>query len=453
MVSVAQTVHGDGSAEALSARYLRTRATTLSLCRHLEPEDFVVQSMPDVSPTKWHLAHVTWFFEHFVLRPYARDYRPFDDFYDYLFNSYYYSVGQMHKRPERGLLSRPPVKEIIRYRLYVDEAMEKLLGGGAFDPEVARRTELGIHHEQQHQELLLTDIKHVFSCHPLKPAVHPELPRPPARESQKHELVAGRAGIHEIGADSGAFCFDNELPRHRVLLTEHAIGSRLITNGEYREFIRDGGYKTSELWLSDGWAAVNARGWDRPLYWSEALDAEFTLGGVRELDVHAPVTHVSYYEADAFARWAGARLPTEAEWEVAAVARDSVRDSRRDHDQDQDPDDDQAAARRSGGHEVNEGNLMESGYWQPAAAGPGERQFLGDAWEWTASAYLPYPGFRPLPGSLGEYNGKFMCNQMTVRGGSCVTAADHIRASYRSFFYPDARWQYLGIRLARDGSQ
>ena len=421
MVSVAQTVPGDGSTATLSARYLKTRATTVSLCQHLEPEDFVVQSMADVSPAKWHLAHVTWFFEHFVLLPYADGYRPFNDAYDYLFNSYYYSVGDMHKRPERGLLSRPSVKEIIGYRLYVDEAMEQLVLRSDADSEVARRTELGIHHEQQHQELLLTDIKHVFSRHPLKPAVHPDLRLPPASVSRKHAFIAGSAGIHEVGATGESFCFDNELPRHRVLLPEHAIGSRLITNGEYREFIHDGGYETSELWLSDGWSAVNERGWRRPLYWSEGLDREFTLGGMRDLDVHAPVTHVSYYEAEAFARWAGARLPREEEWEVATTT--------------------QAPA----------GNLMEAGYWQPIAATNGERQFFGDTWEWTASAYLPYPGFRPLPGSLGEYNGKFMCNQMTVRGGSCVTAGEHIRASYRSFFYPDARWQFLGIRLARDG--
>jgi ergothioneine biosynthesis protein EgtB len=421
MVSVPQTVPGDGSTEVLSARYLKTRATTVSLCQHLEPEDFVVQSMPDVSPAKWHLAHVTWFFEHFVLRPHAADYRPFDETYDYLFNSYYYSVGNMHKRPERGLLSRPSVKEIIGYRLYVDEAMEQLLLQSDADSEVAQRTELGMHHEQQHQELLLTDIKHVFSCHPLKPAVYPELRLPRASESRKHEFIAGPTGIHEIGATGASFCFDNELPRHRVLLSEHAIGSRLITNGEYREFIHDGGYETTELWLSDGWAAVNERGWRRPLYWSEDLEREFTLGGVRDLDVHAPVTHVSYYEADAFARWAGARLPREDEWEIAAATPEPA------------------------------GTLMGSGYLQPVAAADGERQFFGDTWEWTASAYLPYPGFRPLPGSLGEYNGKFMCNQMTVRGGSCVTAAEHIRASYRSFFPPDARWQFLGIRLARDG--
>lgn len=420
MSSAAHSVHRNGPLEQLSARYLRSRATTLALCRNLEPEDFVVQSMPDVSPTKWHLAHVTWFFEHFLLKPFAPGYEVFNDAYDYLFNSYYYSVGDMHRRPDRGLLTRPPVRDIIAYRVCVDDAMQALLERRGDDPEVMQRVELGINHEQQHQELLLTDIKHVFSRSPLQPAVNPQLERPPVRDSQKYEFIPGKAGINEIGATSDGFSFDNELPRHRVLLAEHALGSRLITNGEYREFILDEGYRNAGLWLSDGWAAVNERGWERPLYWSEDLDTEFTLGGIRELDVHAPVTHVSYYEADAFARWAGARLPTEQEWELAAAPTEV------------------------------DGNLAESGLWHPAAVAAGERQFFGDTWEWTMSAYSPYPGFKPLAGSLGEYNGKFMCNQMTVRGGSCVTSAEHIRPTYRSFFYPDARWQFLGIRLARD---
>lgn len=420
MSSAAPSVHRNGPVELLSARYLRNRATTLALCRHLEPEDFVVQSMADVSPTKWHLAHVTWFFEHFLLKPFAPGYEVFNDAYDYLFNSYYYSVGDMHRRPDRGLLTRPPVRDIIAYRVCVDEAMQTLLEKRGDDTDVIQRVELGINHEQQHQELLLTDIKHVFSRNPLQPAVNPQLERPPVRDSQRHEFIAGKAGICEVGATAEGFSFDNEMPRHRVLLTEHALGSRLITNGEYREFILDEGYRNAGLWLSDGWSAVNERSWERPLYWSEDLDSEFTLGGIRELDVHAPVTHVSYYEADAFARWAGARLPTEQEWELAATPSEV------------------------------DGNLADSGFWHPAAVAEGERQFFGDTWEWTMSAYSPYPGFKPLAGSLGEYNGKFMCNQMTVRGGSCVTAAEHIRSTYRSFFYPDARWQFLGIRLARD---
>ncbi len=404
--------------ETLSARFERTRATSLTLCKHLAVEDQVVQSMPDVSPTKWHLAHVTWFFERFVLLPHADGYRLFDDQYHYLFNSYYFSAGRMHARPRRGLLTRPTVDEIVNYRRHVDAAMLQLLDVDDRD-DLEFLVELGLNHEQQHQELMLTDIKHVLSCNPLQPAAHTELQSPPAIEPGPLTFVPGKTGIEEIGHAGDGFCFDNETPRHETLLHPHEIGSRLITNSEYRDFVRDGGYERCELWLSDGWAAINERGWQRPLYWDEGLEQEFTLGGLRELDANAPVAHVSYYEADAFARWAGARLPTEAEWETAAR-----------------------------GHEI-EGNFMESAFWQPVA-GTGS-QFFGDAWEWTSSAYAPYPGFRPLDGSLGEYNGKFMCNQVTVRGGSCATALEHIRPEYRSFFYPDARWQFLGIRLAKDG--
>jgi ergothioneine biosynthesis protein EgtB len=419
MVSSEETARYGGAEPSLVSHYLRTRAATLALCEHLLPEDFVVQSMPDVSPTKWHLAHVTWFFEHFVLEPYAPGYRRFSDDFHYLFNSYYYSVGKMHRRAERGLLSRPPVDEILRYRAHIDESMERLLSRRD-DADIYQRTVLGINHEQQHQELLLTDIKHVFAQNPMQPAVNPQLPRPPTTDALPLEFLPGPAGIGEIGSTKEDFAFDNELPRHRVLIRQYRIGSREITNGEYLQFIRDGAYDRTDLWLADGWAAVTERGWNRPLYWNEDCDSEFTLGGERELDMNAPVTHVSYYEADAFARWTGARLPTEQEWELAAS------------------------------QDVVAGNLAEAGYWQPIAAGRGNRQFFGDNWEWTSSAYGPYPGFRPLRGSLGEYNGKFMCNQMTVRGGSCVTAEDHIRPSYRSFFYPDARWQFLGIRLAQD---
>ncbi len=403
--------------ESLSARYARTRAASLALCEFLAIEDQVVQSMPDVSPTKWHLAHVTWFFERFVLSPYAGGYEPLDERYHYLFNSYYYTAGQMHARPQRGLLTRPTVGEVAEYRRHVDAAMLQRLDD-VVEPDLEFLVELGLNHEQQHQELMLTDIKHVLSCNPLQPAAHPELEAPPVCEPAPLSFTTGATGIREIGHAGNGFCFDNETPRHETLLRPHAIGSRLITNGEYREFIHDGGYGTSELWLSDGWATINERGWRRPLYWDEGLEQEFTLGGLRELDVNAPVTHVSYYEADAFARWAGARLPTEAEWEVAA----------REH--------------------AIDGNFADSGFWQPIAGnGP---QFFGDVWEWTSSPYAPYPGFKPLDGSLGEYNGKFMCNQMTVRGGSCATALEHIRPEYRSFFYPDARWQFLGIRLAKN---
>jgi ergothioneine biosynthesis protein EgtB len=421
MVSAEEAVQRGGSLSSLSARYLGVRNATLALCENLLPEDFVVQSMPDASPAKRHLAHVTWFFERFLLEELAPGYRRFNDAFHYIFNSYYYSVGEMHTRAERGMLTRPPVSEVLAYRRHVDEAMQQLLSSADGNGDLRRRVVLGINHEQQHQELLLTDLKHLFSLNPLKPAVNPHLKAPAAVDATVHGYLAGVAGIREIGAPAEGFSFDNELPRHRVLIHEHRIGSRGITNGEYLQFIRDGAYRKAELWLSDGWSKVQARGWDRPLYWNEACDAEFTLGGERDLDRNAPVTHVSYYEADAFARWAGARLPTEQEWELAAA------------------------------EEQVSGNFLEAGFWHPVAAAPGNRQFFGDNWEWTASSYSPYPGFRPLPGHLSEYNGKFMCNQMTVRGGSCVTAEEHIRSSYRSFFYPDARWQFLGIRLAKDG--
>ncbi len=408
------------SSISLADQYATVRSLTLDLCSTLEPEDTVVQSIPDVSPTKWHLAHVTWFFERFILEAFVPEYRRFNEHYDYLFNSYYYSAGKMHARPKRGLLSRPTFADVIAYRAHVDDAMRALLEERGDENELAYLVVLGLNHEQQHQELLLTDIKHVFSCNPMMLAMNAELAAPASNAPGECTYVDGPAGIHEIGATGDDFCFDNETPRHNALLHEHQIGTRLITNGEYREFIRDGAYSDSNLWLSDGWALINERDWDRPLYWSEDLESEFTLGGQRPIDDHAPVSHVSSYEADAFARWAGARLPTEFEWEVAAATE-----------------------------EVS-GNMLDSGCWQPAAGDT--KQFFGDVWEWTSSAYAPYPGFVPLDGTLGEYNGKFMCNQMTVRGGSCVTSADHIRASYRSFFYPDARWQFLGFRLAKDGA-
>jgi ergothioneine biosynthesis protein EgtB len=403
----------------LTEQYLEARRVMPRLCERLAPEDTVVQSMPDVSPAKWHLAHVTWFFEQFILRECGSDYAPLDDRYHYLFNSYYFSAGQMHARPRRGLLSRPTLAEILEYRAHVDSAMQSLLATSGDDPDIAFRVTLGMHHEQQHQELFLTDIKHVLSCNPLQPAYDASLPQPRQVPAAPMTFEAGPTGIQRIGATGDGFCFDNETPRHDTLLHPHSIGSRLVTNAEFREFIDAGGYQNSDLWLSDGWAAVNEHGWDRPLYWSEGLDSEFTLGGPRDIDPHAPVCHASYYEADAFARWAGARLPTEFEWELAA------------------------------GSAEPEGNFLESGYLQPVPSNTA--QLFGDVWEWTSSAYAPYPGFVPLEGSLGEYNGKFMCNQMTVRGGSCATSLGHIRASYRSFFYPDARWQFLGFRLAKDG--
>ncbi len=409
------------SGVALLTDYERVRAKTLELTRDLSPEDMTVQSMADVSPTKWHLAHVTWFFENFILAEHVPGYRRYDEDYHFLFNSYYYSVGDMHARPRRGLLTRPTFGDIVAYRAHVDETMSGLIEARGDDAALRFLVTLGLNHEQQHQELLLTDIKHVLAQNPIKPAMHPALPVPCSEPPAEHRFVAGKSGVQRIGATADGFCFDNETPCHEALLAEHSIGSRLITNGEFREFVTEGGYRDPQLWLSDGWTCINERGIARPLYWNKELDSEFTLGGERELDPHAPVCHVSYYEADAYARWAGARLPTEFEWEVAAS--------------------DQPV----------DGNLMDTGYWQPVAGGD-STQFYGDVWEWTSSSYAAYPGFTPLAGSLGEYNGKFMCNQMTVRGGSCATAADHIRASYRSFFYPDARWQCLGFRLAKDGN-
>ena len=413
------THRAETTAAAISDRYRYVREQSLALIKELLPEDTVVQTMPDVSPTKWHLAHVTWFFERFVLEPGLKNYSRFDDNYHYLFNSYYYTAGQMHARPKRGFLSRPTLNQVLDYRSHVDTAMQQLLHTDATDKDIINVITLGLHHEQQHQELMLTDIKHVFSCNPIRPPVSTSLDSASTLQVAPYSYNEGEAGIRPIGFAGDGFAFDNETPRHNTLLHDHRIGNRLVTNGEYREFIQDGGYENSELWLSDGWATINERGWQRPLYWDEQLAREFTLGGERDIDDNAPVCHVSYYEADAFSRWSGARLPTEFEWEAAAEQ-----------------------------HAVH-GNFLESNYWHPLASQ--SPQYFGDVWEWTSSSYAPYPGFKPLQGSLGEYNGKFMCSQMTVRGGSCVSARDHIRASYRSFFYPDARWQFLGIRLAKDG--
>ncbi len=406
------------AADTLASRYSRVRTLSVTLTETLEVEDTVVQTMPDVSPTKWHLAHTSWFFERFILAAYQADYVPYDEAFDYLFNSYYYTAGTMHRRPERGFLTRPTFAEVLAYRTHVDEHMLKLIRTDG--ERIASLVTLGLNHEQQHQELLLTDIKHVFSVNPVQPAVMPDLPVPAPVAAGRLDYTSGNAGIVRIGASGDGFCFDNETPRHDALLADHRIANRLVTNGEFREFIEDGAYRKPSLWLSDGWTAVTGRGWGGPLYWDDAHETEFTLGGRRAIDAHAPVVHVSYYEADAFARWAGARLPTEFEWEHAAA------------------------------NEAVAGNFLDTGFLHPVA-GDG-RQYFGDVWEWTSSAYTAYPGFRPLAGSLGEYNGKFMCSQFTVRGGSCVSPADHLRLTYRSFFYPDARWQFTGFRLAKDGA-
>ncbi len=405
----------------LERKYREVRAATLALCETLAPEDYVVQSMPDVSPTKWHLAHVTWFFERFVLKPRLEGYRPFNEKFDFLFNSYYYTVGQMHQRPRRGLLSRPTVDEVLAYRQHVDSAMDTLLNRPQEDPELNQLVTLGLHHEQQHQELLLTDIRHVLFQNPLEP-VFRQTRAVPSPKAPPMKFVAGRDGLVEIGHEGDLFAFDNETPRHRVLLQPHAIANRPVTNWDYREFILDGGYRECRLWLSDGWAKVQADNWQRPLYWAEDLRSEFTLAGRIDLDENAPVSNLSYFEADAFATWAEARLPSEAEWEVAAADLGL------------------------------EGNFVESRNFRPVSAETsGDRQqIFGDVWEWTRSPYAPYPGFKPLAGSLGEYNGKFMCSQLVLKGGSCATPQSHIRSTYRNFFYPDSRWQFSGLRLARD---
>lgn len=402
----------------LADRFTAVRAASEWLAAPLNPEDQCIQTIPEVSPTKWHLAHTSWFFEHFVLGP--AGVAPFHERYDFLFNSYYYTVGEMHARPQRGLLSRPTAKEILAYREHVTAEVASIIEARNEDPEFAALIELGLQHEQQHQELMLTDIKHVLFVNPLGPAYRQDLPQP--KSVPPHELTYTHREAQRvaIGHECGGFAFDNETPRHDALLIDHALADRLVTNGEYRAFVEDDGYEDPALWLSDGWAKIHEEGWRRPLYWSADSEREFTLGGWRELDLNAPIAHISFYEADAFASWAGARLPTEEEWETAAA--------------------DAPVA----------GNLLDRGICQPAATESKASQLFGDVWEWTASSYRPYPGFKPLAGSLGEYNGKFMCNQMVVRGGSCVTWKDQIRATYRSFFYPHDRWQFLGLRLAKD---
>jgi len=426
MTSNAQQGTGADRDGSLVKSYRRIREQSQALCSPLAVEDMVIQSMPDVSPSKWHLAHVSWFFERFVLSQHVAGYRAFNPKFDFLFNSYYFTVGQMHQRPRRGLLSRPTVSEVLDYRRHVDQHMATLLEQRGDDPDLAFLVTLGLNHEQQHQELMLTDIKHVLAQNPLKPAYRDDLGQFDGPGTDLG-FVSFPGGEQQIGAENRGFCFDNETPRHRVLLGDFQLANRLVTNGEFLAFLRDGGYRKPELWLSDGWSTVQTQQWQRPMYWSESLDAEFSLGGEVALNPHTPVSHLSFYEADAFARWAGARLPSEAEWEVAARASPVA------------------------------GNLVERDHLHPLPASAAEHarpgtlfQLFGDAWEWTASSYSPYPGFKPLEGSLGEYNGKFMCNQMVLRGGSCVTPADHLRASYRNFFYPDARWQFTGLRLAKD---
>ncbi|WP_133500873.1 ergothioneine biosynthesis protein EgtB [Cognatilysobacter terrigena] len=418
----ARQAAGVCTADALAARYRSVRERSIELASPVSAEDAMVQSMPDASPTKWHLAHTTWFFETFVLAT-LPGYRVVDEAWQVLFNSYYQSVGPQHSRPMRGVLSRPSLAQVLDYRARVDARIADAFARDELDVALRQRIELGLHHEQQHQELLLTDILHAFSCNPLRPAYRDDLPVSHTAAGAQDWRRFDEA-IVDIGIDrwpeQPAFAFDLESPRHRALVGAFAIATRPVTCGEYRDFIRDGGYRTSTLWLSEGWAAVQANDWQRPAYWRDDERA-FGLGGVRAIDDSAPVSQLSYYEADAFARWADARLPTEFEWERAAQ-----------------------------GVEVD-GNFVESGRLQPAGdARDGLRQMFGDVWEWTSSSFLPYPGFRPWDGALGEYNGKFMVGQQVLRGGSCASPRDHLRASYRNFFPPHARWQFSGLRLAKD---
>jgi ergothioneine biosynthesis protein EgtB len=377
------------------------RAETERRAAPLSAEDQVAQSMPDASPAKWHRAHTTWFFEQFLLAPHAADYRVFDPRFAFLFNSYYVAAGPRHARPRRGLLTRPACEEVAAYRAHVDTAVEHLLASAKTSalPAIWRVLEIGLHHEQQHQELMLTDILHAFAENPIAPAYDPDW-QAPCKPSSSQELGDLPAGTHRIGFAAEGFCFDNERPAHQILLQPARVARSLVTNAQWLEFVENGGYATPSLWLSDGWAVVEAEHWEAPGYWRKVDGAwsAMTLGGLRPVDPYAPVSHVSYYEADAFARWAGKHLPTEAEWEVAARA-----------------------------------GLLDEAF--------------GLVWQWTRSAYLPYPGYVAAAGALGEYNGKFMINQMVLRGSSHATAAGHSRSSYRNFFYPQARWQFSGLRL------
>jgi len=408
--------------------YETVRQRTESICAPLEVEDHVVQSIPDVSPPKWHLAHTTWFFERVVLNEHVGGYTPVDARYYYLFNSYYQSFGPRWAREARGTLSRPTVREVYDYRRAVDERMRAFLadaGESSWD-EARGLVELGLHHEEQHQELLVTDIKHILATNPLRPAYVRRSPSSPSAASSPARFVPIAGGVCEIGAPPEGFAWDNERPRHKVLVGDFRLMDRLVTCGEFEEFIRDGGYRNPLLWLADGWDVVSQRAWDAPLYWEE-IDGHWhvmTLQGRKPIVPNEPVAHVSFYEAAAYAQWAGKRLPTEAEWERAASRVDA-----------------------------HEGNFFETAALHPMPAEPagdGIAQLFGDVWEWTASPYTGYPGYRPEPGPLGEYNGKFMSNQMVLRGGSCATPRDHVRLTYRNFFQCDKRWQFMGLRLAED---
>lgn len=413
--------------KSLCSRFRAVREHTRRICSTLQPEDCVIQSMPNVSPIRWHLAHTTWFFETFVLKQFA-DYQSTFREYEYLFNSYYNAVGDQFPRDRRGFLSRPTVSEILDYRQQIDQRIIDCLGRQhQWSDGLLEMVELGLHHEQQHQELMLTDIKHVFSCNPLFPAhVEGEI-RAVATPVQR--WVEFSAGLREIGHDDSGFAFDNESPRHRVFVEPFELSNRLVTNGEYLGFVDDGGYQSSGSWLSLGWNQVTQHGWASPLYWLQRDGQwfEFTLGGLKQLDLSLPVTHLSYFEADAYARWAGARLPTEAEWEIAS-------DENR-------------------GSQISSEDFFDLGMPVHPTHGSEDcdvKSLFGSTWQWTSSSYSPYPRYRPAAGAIGEYNGKFMCNQYVLRGSSCGTSRGHTRHTYRNFFPPEARWQFTGIRLARN---
>ena len=419
----------------LLARFHAVRTGTARLTEGLAPEDFVVQSMDEVSPTKWHLAHTTWFWEAFVLSKWKSGYQPFHPRYHYLFNSYYAQAGERHCRAQRGYLSRPTVAEVMEYRRYVDDGIAELFAHADVDaggPKLTDLIELGLNHEQQHQELMLTDLKHVFSVNPLRPVYRAGAPTegtvatateaaPPVR------WIQFEGGLEQVGWEGRGFHFDNESPRHRRFLEPFELADHLVTNGEYLSFLEDDGYRRSELWMSEGWDQLQAEDWTEPFYW-EQRGGEwwiFTLSGMRPLDPGEPACHLTWFEADAFARWSGARIPREDEWEVAAATLPIV------------------------------GNLAETERFHPqplshSSEAKGLHQMFGDVWEWTASSYSPYPGFVPLEGLVGEYNGKFMCGQFVLRGGSCATPGTHLRPTYRNFFHPGAAWQFTGVRLARD---
>lgn len=417
-----------GMSETLPEKFDRVRDRTEMLCKPLQPEDYVIQTMDNVSPTKWHLAHTSWFFETFILKEYVRSYKPKHPQYAYLFNSYYVQAGERHCRAKRGFISRPTVREVYEYRDYINGFMHTLFDDDNLlhDNRFRELTEIGLNHEQQHQELMITDIKHVFSMNPLYPAYQPPIASS-SSEIPGIQWIPFEEGVYEIGYGDEGFHYDNESPRHKQYLHPFLLASRLVTNAEFLGFINDRGYERPELWLSDGWAERERQAWKYPYYW-ENRDGDYwmiTLQGPRKVDLAEPVCHISHYEADAYARWAGKRLPTEAEWETASQ------------------------------NYAIQGHFSDNGYFHPVPLDPSDstnelKQLFGNVWEWTQSAYLPYPGYKTPEGALGEYNGKFMANQMVLRGGSCATPSDHIRSTYRNFFHPDSRWQYTGIRLADD---